>query len=258
MQPGPGDLSCPLSKDTVKDTWIDKKPLADQGPVSLLCDYDSCYYLFSPLSNISWDVPCLVNVDSHTYQSWEWPVLKNLISWSLFPNLSNFLFSSFTPVFLVTQMSKSCCGKVSNVFFPSENLLSYDKGKEVGRGEKESWENEGRRERRKKEEKKRGKGNSILGEEQENIQILSTPCGQNLCEILSTENRGTVPARDCGWTKIFIGYKMYLLSLTTTKSIGKHLLKSCLWYNCQYIISAGGGLVSKLCPTVETPRTGTC
>ena len=44
MRPGPSDLSCPLSKETVKDTWTDKKPLADQGPVSLLCDYDSCYY----------------------------------------------------------------------------------------------------------------------------------------------------------------------------------------------------------------------
>lgn len=45
---------------------------------------------------------------------------------------------SFTPDSLMTQNSKTCSGKVSNLFFPHENLLSYDKGKEMGRGEKES------------------------------------------------------------------------------------------------------------------------
>ena len=164
----------------------------------------------------------------------------------------------FTPVSLVTQTSKSCWGKVSNLFFPSENLLSYDKGKEVGRGEKESWEKWGKKGKKKEGREEKTDGQLYPWWRTGKYPDSYTPCGQNLCEILSTENRGTVPARDCGWTKIFIGYKIYLLSLTTTKRIGKHLLKSCLWYNCQYIISTGGGLVSKLCPTVETPRTGTC
>lgn len=78
----------------------------------------------------------------------------------------------------MTQKSKTCSGKVSNLFFPHENLLSHDKGKEMGRGEEswEKWGKKGKKEEKKKEEKKRGKGNSTLGEEQENIRILKTPC----------------------------------------------------------------------------------
>ena len=143
-------------------------------------------------------------------------------------------------------------------FSPVKIYYPMIRGKRWGeeRRRVEKMREEGKEERRKR--RKEGRATLPLVKNRKISRFLDTPCGQNLCEILSTENRGTVPARDCGWTKIFIGYKMYLLSLTTTKSIGKHLLKSCLWYNCQYIISAGGGLVSKLCPTVETPRTGTC
>lgn len=47
------------------------------------------------------------------------------------------------------------------------------RGKRWGEERRRVERNEGRRERRKKEEKKRRTGNSTLGEEQENIQILT-------------------------------------------------------------------------------------
>ena len=92
--------------------------------------------------------------------------------------------TSFTPVSLVTQMSKSCWGKVSNLFFPSENLLSYDKGKEVGRGEKESWEKWGKKGKKKEGREEKRDGQLYPWWRTGKYPDSYTPCGQNLCFLL--------------------------------------------------------------------------
>lgn len=60
----------------------------------------------------------------------------------------------------------------------------------------EKMREEGKEERRKR--RKEGRATLPLVKNRKISRFLDTPCGQNLCEILSTENRGTVPARDCG------------------------------------------------------------
>lgn len=103
-------LTChPLPSKTSKDTWAGKKPLPDQGPVSLFCGCDSCCpestICFSSISSISWDVLCLVHADRprHTFH-----LLRNLSVRTLLPNLysqtwynlqTSFLTPAFLPLF---------------------------------------------------------------------------------------------------------------------------------------------------------------
>lgn len=157
---------------------------------------------------------------------------------------------SITPISPKIQKPKACQGRFSNLFFPLKIYSPCGKGKdrdkERQRQKKRLREmREGRRKGRRKEGKERRKegGTTIpLVKDWTNSRFLDTPCDQSLWEILSAGNRDTESAWDCGWIKTFLGYNSFfpsllLLTTTTTKKIiGKHTLKSCLWYNCKDII----------------------